>query len=299
VHFLWIGFALFVADRWLLVEAAPAAPVHVSSAKLAELMDRFLGRMGRMPEARELDALVQAEVDEELLYREALARGFDRDDPVIHRRLVQNMRFAGGGEERDAAELYEEAIELGMDRRDPVVRRRLVQRMRLAIESSALDPEPAEEELRRAYEADPARYTRKARVRLHQIYFKQASGASAARESLSPDGPQQGLAIGDPFLHAVTQPLQSHRELAQRFGAEFADAVFVLEPQRWSPPIASAYGSHLVWVEEKTEAALAPFEEVRDRVRYALLAARREQALADALAQLREATPRIVASPER
>jgi parvulin-like peptidyl-prolyl isomerase len=297
LHFLWIGVAMFAVDRWWWAEAAPPAPVDVSAARVAELSDRFLGRMGRLPEASELAALVQVDVDEELLYREALARRFDRDDPVIHRRLVQNMRFAGGGEERDAAELYQEALALGMDRRDPVVRRRLVQRMRLAIEATALEPEPAEDELRQAYAEDPERYTKAARVQLHQIYFKDGDRAAAARAGLPDAGPAADLAFGDPFLHSAAQPLQSHRELAQRFGADFADAVFALEPRSWSAPITSAYGTHLVWVVERRDEAIASFEEVRERVRYALLARRRERALADALARLRASTPQRVASP--
>ena len=83
---------------------------------------------------------IRAEVDDELLYRKAKRLGFDRDDPVVQRRLVQNMRFAGADPERDAASLYAEALDLGMHESDPVVRRRLVQRMRLAIEAEALCP---------------------------------------------------------------------------------------------------------------------------------------------------------------
>ena len=93
----------------------------------------------------QLEALVRPEVDDELLYREAIALGFDRDDPVIFNRLVMNMRFAGAEEGREAADLYREARELGMHLTDIVVRRRLVQRMRLLIESRAAEPEPAGE----------------------------------------------------------------------------------------------------------------------------------------------------------
>ena len=288
---------MFVVDRWWWAEVPPAEPVVVDAARLSELSDRFVARMGRPPVASELDGLIQADVDEELLYREALARGFDRDDPVIHRRLVQNMRFAGGGDERDAGELYAEALELGLDRQDPVVRRRLIQRMRLAIEATALEPEPSDAELRDAYDADRERYTRAARVALHHVFFKNAERAEAASPALPEGGPGPDVSVGDPFLHAAAQPLQSHRELAQRFGAEFADGVFALEPGAWSEPIASAYGAHLVWIHERRDASIAPFEEVRDRVRYAVLATRRERALEQALATLRASTPREVAGP--
>ena len=121
-------------------------------------------------------------MNDELLYREARRQGFVLDDPVVQRRLVQNMRFAGADSERDAASLFSEALKLGMDRSDPVVRRRLVQRMRLAIESEALEPEPTQAELRERYDAHRDSYRQAARVRLVQIFFDGEPAGEARTE---------------------------------------------------------------------------------------------------------------------
>ena len=43
--------------------------------------------------AEELAGLVEQEIDEEILYREAVAMGLDRDDLVIRRRLAVKMEF--------------------------------------------------------------------------------------------------------------------------------------------------------------------------------------------------------------
>ena len=48
----------------------------------------------RPPTAEELDGLVEERVRDEVLYREALAQGLDRDDAVIRRRLRQKLEFA-------------------------------------------------------------------------------------------------------------------------------------------------------------------------------------------------------------
>jgi hypothetical protein len=313
VHFLALGLLLFVTDRlWTRARGDAAAsppPVVISAQRFEQLRSVASARTGRALEAAQLEALVDAEVADELLYRQALAYGFDRDDPVVFNRLVQNMRFAGADPERAAQDLYEDARELGMHRSDLVVRRRLIQRMRLLLESRV--EEPSDSELRAYFEAQAEELLRPARLRLTQIFFTQQHADTAARAlegltsrgldpatALGPGGaPGPVGALGDPFLHASAQPPQSEQELARRFGAEFARAVFALDTGRWSGPVASAYGVHLVWIHERSAPVLPPFEEVRAKLRYGLLAERGAEAVAAALAELRRGVEVRVESP--
>jgi len=46
----------------------------------------------------------------------------------------------------------------------------------------------------------------------------------------------------------------------------------------WQGPIASGYGLHLVFINNRTESWLPPLAEIRDSVLYELLAERRQQA---------------------
>ena len=292
-HFVLLGTALFAVDRAFLTEPQPPyepPPVVVPAERVQELVRSVRLRGGEEPTEAELLALVAADVNDELLYREALAWGFDRDDPVIFNRLVMNMRFAGAGEEREAGELYEEARELGMHLTDIVVRRRLVQRMRLWIESQAAQPEPTEEELRAYFAERTSELVRPARVRIVHRYFSRehAARSEAALAKLAGAGPDAGGDLAEAFLHPPEQPPQSERELANRFGADFARGVFELEVGRWAGPVPSAYGVHLVFVKERSEQEPLTFEEVRDQMRYGLLADRGAAALAEVLAQLRE-----------
>jgi len=307
-QFLAIGLLLFVTDRlWTRtrgdVDVRPT-PVVISAQRIEQLRRLASGSAGRPLAEAQLAALVESEVADELLYRQALAYGFDRDDPVVFNRLVQNMRFAGADPERAAEDLYREARELGMHRSDIVVRRRLIQRMRLLIESRV--EEPSDSELRAYFQSQAVQLVRPARLRLTQVFFAQEHRDAAARalEALTRRGldPAAALgpggALGDPFLHASAQPPQSEQELAGRFGAEFARAVFGLETGRWWGPVASAYGFHLVWIHERSAAELPSFEEVRAQLRYGLLAERGEEAVASALAELRRGVEVRVESPE-
>jgi PPIC-type PPIASE domain len=268
LQFALIGAALFAADR-LWWRAGPAPLV--------------------IPADRAFD------LDEELLYRAALDRGYERDDPVVFRRLVQNLRFAGASEQRDDAALFEEALALHMQETDPVVRRRLVERMRLDLEAGAPGRDPSEAELREYYDRHAATYQSAARIRCTQLYFR-ADHERAARRLLAKlrtgaTPPDRALGLGEPFLHGVEQPLQTREELAGRFGAQFADGVFAAPTAAWSDPIPSAYGVHLVFVQEREGPRARGFAEVRDAVRNEVIAERRRAALERGLRVLRREIP--------
>ena len=93
-HFLLGGAALFLlygavtGDR-----AARPDRIVVGEARVASLAATFQRTWLRPPTRAELDALIQDFVDEEILYREALELGLDRNDLVVRRRLRQKMEF--------------------------------------------------------------------------------------------------------------------------------------------------------------------------------------------------------------
>lgn len=94
-HFL-LGGAILWALLGLAGEPAdPAArAIAVSRARQAALADNYAQLMGRRPTERELAGLIESDVREEVLYREALRLGFDQDDPVVRRRLATKMAEA-------------------------------------------------------------------------------------------------------------------------------------------------------------------------------------------------------------
>ena len=61
--------------------------------RIARLGAAWSTQWQRPPTAKELKGLVDAYVREEVLYREALALGLDRDDTIIRRRLAQKLEF--------------------------------------------------------------------------------------------------------------------------------------------------------------------------------------------------------------
>ena len=264
VHFAALGALIFAVECWRGVDAAPAPPG------------------------------LSAPSDQELLEREARRLGLDRDDSGVRRRLVRNLRFLGEGRAGDEQADYEEALALGLDRSDLVVRRRLVQRLELRALAWARATEPSDAELAGLLVREPERFALPARVRLSHVFLSrdrhgaalEAADRALARRLVSLP-PERVSGLGDPFLLGSHLPPSSQAELAASFGEGFARAVAVLPSGRWSGPIASSYGLHRVFVQERTPGRAPRLEEVRGALREAVFAERAEAVLADWLRRLR------------
>jgi len=271
---LLAGLVLLAAARLLEVDPADSQgarpPIRVTGGQLDDAGRAFLARAGRAPDGDERRALAEAEIDDEVLYREALERGLDRDDPVVQRRLLTNMAFVAGDDSSRAdvdPAPYGDALALGMDRSDVVVRRRLIARMRALLEQDALVTTPSEAELESALERNRERFALPARVRLAHVVTVPGASVPAAR-------PTQ-------------LPLQNERDLARLFGPAFARAVLALPTGRWSGPIESLHGEHLVWVYERAPERTAELAAVRNQVRALVLRGRADDAVRQALRELR------------
>ena len=69
--------------------------IDIGPGEVASLATIFQRTWQRPPTRQELAGLVESRVREEVLYREALKLGLDRDDTVVRRRLQQKMEFVG------------------------------------------------------------------------------------------------------------------------------------------------------------------------------------------------------------
>ena len=69
---------------------------------------------------------------------------------------------------------------------------------------------------------------------------------------------------------------------------EFEDAAFTAEIGAIVGPVQTQFGYHLIKVEEKKDAAVADFEEVKNSIRNQLLQQRQNKVYSDKVKELRE-----------
>jgi peptidyl-prolyl cis-trans isomerase C len=96
MHFLLLGAVLFAVSHYVppAREAAPSSQqIQLSLDELAQLALLFQSQWRREPTPEEFNRLVESKVQEEILYREALAMGLDKDDTIVKRRMAQKMQF--------------------------------------------------------------------------------------------------------------------------------------------------------------------------------------------------------------
>jgi hypothetical protein len=249
VHFLLLGAALFGAYA-LLGQGKPSAQdeIIVSAGQIEALAATFTKIWQRPPTAQEMKAQIDQYVKEEMLSREAMALGLDKNDTVIRRRLQQKMEF-------------------------------------LAEDFTAAD-DPTEAELADYLARHPDQFAEEPRFTFRQIFLspdERGDRLETEATRLLADLRKQGAdtdiaALGDGTLlpHDLTD--EPRRAVASQFGSEFASALGKLNPGEWSGPIQSGYGVHLVFVSRRTEGRVPALDEVRRHVKRELMNERRQAA---------------------
>jgi len=239
VHFLLLGGLLFGAIVFANHLKRPV--VRIDAQEIEQLAAYWEMQSQRPPTRDELAALIHERVDEELLAREAIRLGLDKDDMIVRRRLAQKMAFAS--------------------------------------EDVAAIAEPDEKTLQAYYDANRERYATPGRVAMQHLYFSRdrtgetpQAAATAALARLQAGGE----ATGDPSLLPLTYADIAEADIDRDYGPEFAAAVRKAPVGVWVGPAPSAYGLHLIRIERRLPAVIPPLAEVRDEVRAAWLAERRK-----------------------
>ena len=298
LHFVILGSLLYAFNT--ASREVPPAVLEVSAQDIAQLTRQWQRGTGRAPEDAELERLINQFIDDALLLRVARSLGWDRDDPVVQRRLIQNLRFLDPSPEKSDMEVLREAYTLDMEKSDIVVRRRLLERMRLMIGDHARSRAPSREALEAYYDAHRDDFLRPARIRLTHIHLSRDRRGDALHDdavavveklqrlSIDPEVDlEHALELADPFLVQPRLPLWSERRLGERLGPQFAREAFALPLGAWNGPVVSSYGEHAVWVHVRRDAFFPPLEEVEDKVTAALHREWEDEAMRDVLAELR------------
>jgi hypothetical protein len=249
-----IGVCLFALYGRIAPDIRSGERIVVTSAMVNGLARQHEARWMRPPNAEELAGIVEAHVRDEVLYREGMALGLERDDPVIKRRVRQKLEL-----------MSEEELSLAA---------------------------PTDAELAAYLGRNTARFTRPALVSFEQIFFSAAVPAAqvernvaAARAALARGADPARL--GQATLLPASAELVSVELVARDFGTAFAEQLATLPEGKWTGPVASALGVHLVKVSARTAVALPPLDEVRQQVAREWENERRERLRAESYRQMR------------
>lgn len=260
IHFLLLGAGLFLLFYRVADPVETQGPNHIviTRADTDRLSSQWQRQWQRPPTETEFEGLVEAFIREEILYREALQLGLDKDDVIIRRRLGQKLEF-----------LFKDLAE---------------------------QADPREEELQQFLADNPDKYALPGRFSFTHIYFNRdkrgAGTVDDARQALKKLNEQprtvDAAALGDRFLYQYSFEGQSAAQIARIFGSDFSERLDDVEQGSWQGPIESGYGIHLVRISERTEPTEPSLAEVRDKVRWDVIAERRKEIDAAFYRELRQ-----------
>ncbi len=237
---------LFAVDHYVQPTrgAAPSSKqIQLTLDDLGQLVMLFQSQWRREPTPEEFNRLVENRVQNEVLYREALAMGLDKDDEIVKRRMAQKMQFLA----EDVA--------------------------------AAREPETAE--LRSWFEGNKAVFAQPSRVSFRHLYFSPDRRGQRARDDAAKalaklagqaEDSKLAASLADPFMFQDYYRDRAPEYLGKEFGPQFALAVTKLAPGSWQGPIESGFGWHLVFVDTVIPGRVPTFEEVEPDVKTAWLA---------------------------
>lgn len=248
-HFLLIGGLFFALYSWLDERSGEreASRVVVDEAALVSFMQfrakqfdppRFIAQLAAM-EAASRRSLIDDYIREEVLYREALKLGMDREDYIIRRRMVQKLEFITRG-------------------------------------LSEFEQPATDEQLQVFYDERREEYRQPAEISFTHLFFDRERRADARRDALAELAAvqaeqlqfAQALGRGDHFPFHKNYIEKSQQVVASHFGSAAAAQLFEgldsgqWQPQQWFGPVQSAYGWHLFLVNRYRPSQLPSFSDV-------------------------------------
>src|SRR5271165_824806 len=274
LHFLLLGLVLFAAYAYMQrgrggVESSKQIALTLDDLRTMDMY--FESQWHRAPTPAEFQAMVEDKVREEVLYREGLAMGLDKDDEIVKRRMAQKMQFLA----EDVASAHE----------------------------------PSTAELKAWFDKNSSKFALPSRYSFRHLYFSpdkrgknaQADAAAALTKIAGqPEDSKLAAASGDSFMFQDYYGDRTPEAIAKEFGPQFAVALEKLKPGSWQGPVQSGYGWHLVYVDTVIPGRIPALEEMEPDVKTAWLAEQKKQAWQKAYAEMRaKYTVLLPAPPEK
>lgn len=233
IHFTLLGAALFAAHAvWQQKVTKADYTISVSTAELERQAVIFAGENRRQPTDEDIQALLFSYVEEQALMREAERLGLGDDDTIIKRRLAQKMRFM--------------------------------------IEDVTPPGTPDDADLEAWFNDNVSDFISPERRSFKHIYLSPESRGDdislEAETLLAQASSQDWKTLGDPFMMPREYDGVERAAVERSFGKAFAESLFQAEGSEWQGPISSAYGLHIIRIDEATPKFTPVFEDVKPRV---------------------------------
>ena len=234
-------FGLLLAIVMLVVIGSPGdvgneKVIVVTGADAAQVYAKFMRTWNRLPTEVELKKGIDQYIKDEILYREAISRNLDKNDPSVRLAMVRKITMMGITQ-TDVSNLKDEDIEA-------------------------------------YYALRKERYRLSAIFDFEQVYLSTKRGdnieddAQQLLEQLQNENPssEELINYGDASMINNLHFNIDEEGLDRIFGSGFGSTVLSIPTGEWTGPIQSSYGLHIVRITNRTESRIPELKEVLQKV---------------------------------
>lgn len=231
LHFLVIGAAIFFLFNQIGTPIVKDNRIVINKTDLEILANDWIQRTGRPPTSQQREQQLKQYIREQVLSREAKTLGLDKNDVIIRRRLTQKMQF-----------LFDDLSSI---------------------------PEPTDNELIAFISNHAERFMVPATLSFTHVFLdsdKRDKAKQLLKQLQESAVTVDTSGFGDQTLLPNQFDNETEKQLSNLLGDEFAEQVYTLPINKWSGPVDSEYGLHLIYINSRTESILPSLAEIRDSV---------------------------------
>ena len=232
------GIFLYIIDIGL--NSYDDKEIYISDQEITSLVAAWNSRVGRNPTDDEIFRIINNLIEEEILYREALLLGLDKEDRIIKRRLAQKISF-----------LKEESI--------PNI--------------------PSKDEILKYYDDNKDKYFVDQTFTFTHLFYSSENNSEERAENAYKDIIKGFDVNADPFFLGKNFVNKTLININSDFGKNFGDYFQNFTINEWSEPIESPFGHHLIYVTNKNDGYYPDITLIYKKVEMDLLQDKRDQAV--------------------
>ena len=256
--FFSIGLLVYLIDIGLNPDDN-AKNIYISDQEITSLISAWKSQVGRNPTEDEIARIINNLIEEEILYREALLLGLDKEDRIIKRRLAQKITF---------------------------------------LKQETLTDQPTNEALINFYELNKKNYYIQPTFSFTHYYFSAENDSKARSNTAIKLVLSSSSKIkADPFFLGKNFIDQNKDEISRNFGKIFSSNFNELSQDEWSGPFKSSFGHHIVLLKDSKPGYFPLITEVLNQVEVDLLAAQKESAVTTYIDQIKSEY-KIIINPD-
>ena len=244
--FIFIGLLIYLIDIGL--NSYDEKEIYISDEEIISLVSAWKSQVGRNPNDDEIARIINNLVEEEILYREAVILGLDKEDRIIKRRLAQKISF---------------------------------------LKQESIPNKPTNDELMNYFKLNKEKYFIESTYTFTHYFFSTDNNSDERSKISYKDLLNDREISSDPFFLGKNFVNVTLKNIESNFGKKFSLSFSNISLNEWIGPIESSFGHHIIFVSNQDIGYYPDIRVVLKQVEIDLLQDKRDQAVKEYIDEIK------------